>query len=440
MARKAVQFVIDPDSGEPVQGLRFHKKTGIYYRIKDDKKSRHYYPKRGLKNLAYQRRAIFEHRCHLDGREIDETVVIDNPKSAYNSFGQDVTDYNPDSLVINPDDIAAYVREQLTNPETRSEFAALVGIPELAYLDRLRPSEISATLDSIRDQYFKKRKKQITTTCYRDGLRFWNEFAEIVSVDKVSEITTDHVRSYLESGYAAYQTGKSPTYVSNRFATIKTIFNHALKQQLDTENVSRVIQFLKMLEAPTKKNRVNLHVVEPRDFKLLLEKADARMRAILLLSLNAAFLPVDVIRIQKDSVDWKTGYLRDIRTKTGIPRIACLWKRTTTALKAYLKEFPHDHPEIFVSEYGEPMQLANQVAKRFNKLREISGVDKSVKFAHLRKSSETAAILGGADSLHVDMLMGHSATGVKDNYLLRKPEMVRDACAAIEAHYFPEPV
>jgi len=405
MARKAVQFVIDPDTSEAVQGLRFHKKTGIYYRIKDDKKSRHYYPKRGLKNLAYQRRAIFEHRCHQDGREIDETVTIKNPRPAYNDFGQDVTDYNPDSLVINPDDIAAYVREQLTNPETRSEFAAKVGIPELAYLDRLRPSEASATLDSIRDQYFKKRKKNITKTCYRDGLRFWNEFVEIVSVDKVSEITTDHVRSYLESVYAAYQTGKSPTYVSNRFSTIKTIFNYALKQQVDNENVSRVIQFLKMLESPTKKNSVNLHVVEPSDFHALLDVADARMRAILLLSLNAAYLPVDVIRIQKDAIDWKTGYLRDIRTKTGIPRIACLWKRTITALQDYLKENPHDHPQIFVG---------------------------------VRKSAETAAIQNGADSLHVDMLLGHVATGVKDSYLLRKPEMVRDACRAIEAHFFAE--
>jgi len=34
------------------------------------------------------------------------------------------------------------------------------------------------------------------------------------------------------------------------------------------------------------------------------------------------------------------------------------------------------------------------------------------------------------------MLLGHK-TGIRDNYLKRKPSMVADAVAAIERHYFP---
>ena len=40
--RQPVAFVEHPDTGEAVNGLRIHKSTGRYYRIGDDRVSRHY--------------------------------------------------------------------------------------------------------------------------------------------------------------------------------------------------------------------------------------------------------------------------------------------------------------------------------------------------------------------------------------------------------------
>ncbi len=55
----------------------------------------------------------------------------------------------------------------------------------------------------------------------------------------------------------------------------------------------------------------------------------------------------------------------------------------------------------------------------------------------IRDGGQTAGIKGKNPSL-ITILMGHKAPGVTDNYLARNPEHVRDACEAIENHYFPK--
>lgn len=71
---------------------------------------------------------------------------------------------------------------------------------------------------------------------------------------------------------------------------------------------------------------------------------------------------------------------------------------------------------------------------QFGKIRDKAGL--TVKFEQLRDGGQTAAIEGGADPIHADILMGHKIPGVRDNYLARNPNMVADACEAIEQHYF----
>lgn len=61
----------------------------------------------------------------------------------------------------------------------------------------------------------------------------------------------------------------------------------------------------------------------------------------------------------------------------------------------------------------------------------------SLEFNQIRDGAYTAAIEGGAEPMHAQILAGHR-TGIKDSYVKRNPKMVADACASIEKHYFPD--
>jgi integrase len=435
--RRPVDYVKNPDTGEPVEGLRLHKSSGRCYRIEDN--SRCYYRPNGLKGVAYLRRAVFEHLCWLSGRDPDETETLIVTKPAFDMFGQQVGTIgtlSADGQAINithihPDDIAAYVREQLQHPDTRFELADRTGIPELARLDRLRPSELSMSLSDVGDLYFVKRKKPLSESTRRDGLRYWNEFCDLLSVNLVSEINGQHIRNYYDTIYDRFNNGMSPSYVKARFATIKTVLNHALKRQQDVENIQQVLVCCKMLEPPPARSPAP-QPIERAHYRKLLEVANTKWRAILLLALNAAFYPIDVCRALSTDIKPDKHGLAEDRPKTGVPRVAWLWDRTLEAVTEYQAEEPHEQESLFVSTTRTPYKRANQVTKYFHKLRQLAKVPATVQFAHLR---DGAASHSGPDVKQTQMLLGHRI-GEIDKYKLRDPSKVKEACEALENHYF----
>ena len=74
--RRPVEFVEHPQTARPIDGLREHKPSGIYYRIAEDGKSRVYFKRQGFQGIDYLRRAIFEHECWRAGKDPDETETL----------------------------------------------------------------------------------------------------------------------------------------------------------------------------------------------------------------------------------------------------------------------------------------------------------------------------------------------------------------------------
>ena len=161
--RLPVAFVEHPDTGEAVQGLRIHKSTGRYYRIGDDKKSRHHYLKSGRVGLAYLRRAIYEHECWQQGQEPSDrtSLPLSNPLELPRQLDAPhllpaisaPTDNLQHFISLHSDDLCGWVRDQLGNPATRKEFSERVGIPELQNIHSLPPIVAPLTLQDIIDRY-----------------------------------------------------------------------------------------------------------------------------------------------------------------------------------------------------------------------------------------------------------------------------------------------
>lgn len=136
-----------------------------------------------------------------------------------------------------------------------------------------------------------------------------------------------------------------------------------------------------------------------------------------------------------EHIDLKNGTMVYRRKKTSVMRVGVFWTRTTKALKKYQAKHDHGLATVFATYYrGGYSPLAKSTMNaQFGKIRDKAGL--TVKMDQLRDGGQTAAIQGGADPIHTDILMGHQ-TGIKDNYLARNAKMTSDSVAAIEAHYF----
>ncbi len=89
---------------------------------------------------------------------------------------------------------------------------------------------------------------------------------------------------------------------------------------------------------------------------------------------------------------------------------------------------------MFITQYGSAY-TEKGLNTAYRLLRDEADVPGDVEFAHIRDGAYTAAVAGGANVMEAQILAGHRA-GVKDYYVRRKPEMVANACAAIERFYF----
>jgi integrase len=170
------------------------------------------------------------------------------------------------------------------------------------------------------------------------------------------------------------------------------------------------------------------------DLHVLLDAAVVKMRAAILLALNVAAYPSEVVGIKKSELDLDAKHYVGRRNKTGITRIAVLWDRTVKAVREYMQAEPHDGETLFVNAVGAEL-TQRSLTQQFRDLRRRTGLGDEVRFDSLRDGAYTAAIEGGATIDEARMLAGHRV-GIPDHYLRRKPSMVAAACKAIEDFYF----
>lgn len=116
------------------------------------------------------------------------------------------------------------------------------------------------------------------------------------------------------------------------------------------------------------------------------------------------------------------------RAKTKIARAAWLWPRTREALTA----LPRRNGDAVFTSARKGAYKPGGFRAAYRRLKKKAGVKST--FDMIRDGAYTAAVRG-APIDQAKMLAGHS-TGMSDAYVLRGGAMVREACEAIEKHYF----
>jgi integrase len=382
--------------------------------------------------------ARYRYRDFVRGNEKDPTVwgqmgkslaIVDAPPGVtLDPLFQSVI--KPILRFDDPETLYCIRRWILGDPK---EAARRLEIPELARLSSLPPVLPSVGLSAVHDAYVGKRKRPSPKELAAVK-RYWDSFADAVTpAVTVSDVSAERVRAWADSAYAPLGSGGSPKMVRHRIEYVRRVFAYAARQGVDSAECERVLKEIRKIELP------DLAATDPRPisrqhFEKLFAAADERWRAILLLALNCAFYPVDVRTVPKSAIDLEAGTLVFERAKTKTARVAVLWSRTIDALRAYQRAEPHDSESVFITQYGSAYtEKGLNTAYRW--LRDEAGVPDGIEFAHIRDGAYSAAIEGGADVLHAQILAGHK-TGVQDHYIKRNPRMVTDACGAIERAYF----
>ena len=238
-----------------------------------------------------------------------------------------------------------------------------------------------------------------------------------------------------------------PVTAKHKLRMVKTILNFAIKKadELDKPALRRVRDLAESFDMPNGNgNGKGEKTITPRDYHKLLKAAQAvsldvdkvdpeLWYPLLLVSLNFCMTGVSLRELKPEHVNLKKKTLVFPRPKNDIVRVGILWDRTAKAIRRYKRKRPHGLEYLFANAGSKLNETT--LCRQFQKIASKAKVKATHKM--LRSSGFTAAVDGGCDPLHAEILMGHRSklSNVTDAYLERNPQHVADATAAIAKVY-----
>jgi integrase len=235
-----------------------------------------------------------------------------------------------------------------------------------------------------------------------------------------------------------------PTRLSKAITIVRCLFKFAFENGLIPSPVRYGDQFAKPSQSVLRKHRAarGERMLEAAEIRKLLDGADARMKALVLLGINAGLGNTDVSDLQLRHVDFDGGWLDYPRPKTGVGRRAKLWPETVAAIRAAVAGRPAPQREedagcVFLSERGQRLVSirgeravkTDAVSREFSALLEGLGTHRpGVGFYTLRHAFRTVAD-AARDPVACDSIMGHADHTMAGHYRERVDDSRLEAVA-----------
>lgn len=309
---------------------------------------------------------------------------------------------------------------------SKPEFVAKrTGIEQLGYLDRLAKPEPSPTIAAVREEWASRTgtgQKE-----HRKALAAWNDFAKVTGVGTLKDLTPEKVAAW---GKEVQGRGYGPKNIRHVYNRVRCVLNHFRTTGKALGDVRHALDTLAVLKAP-ESNVIDPTPISRADYQKLLAVGEPAEKALLLVMLNLCHYPLDTARLKWQTLDLSKKFYHERRNKTSVPRAACVWDRTIAALKKLPKSRDDDY--VFHRPSGKPA-TDRYIRDLFADLRRRAKVSDEVKAADIRDGAFTEAAAGG--SLEAAQIIAGHRTAVSDLYIRRRPEMTREACAAVERAYF----
>lgn len=309
--------------------------------------------------------------------------------------------------------------------------AQKLGVPEVAYLSDLKPPEPPARCADLLPLYLRKRKA-VSAAEERKVRDAWLFFVETTNAHTLADIDQNQVDAWERKLFAAYEAGDiGAKTVRHKVQRVTRILRYAVRKQVDSPNASRLLALIGKIDLPSG------HEPDPRpisvsDFRALYHASDPQWRCILLLGLNCAFYPKDVITLPMEAIDLEEGVVRFRRAKTRVARVAMLWPETQQAVQEYLTHCVHDSGLLIRSVRGSGFTY-DGFRDAFNRLKASAKLP-DVTFDQIRDGAYTAACQTGIDERDAKILAGHRC-GLSDSYVMRNPQRTQAAVDTIRRYY-----
>jgi len=179
------------------------------------------------------------------------------------------------------------------------------------------------------------------------------------------------------------------------------------------------------LRAP--KTESNDYIPTLGEMKEIVDAADIRDKAIILLAMQTGIAPVDVVGLKRATFEMAMqrgeppmalGWLE--REKTRVKYHPFLFSDSARAIKRYLQNRKDEAPWLFVERTGEQMSERN-LNDIFQKAAKRAGIkvpeDMSLRIYCCRHIFETQMGNAGIPQTWIDLMMGHVTAGSRGKYV-----------------------
>jgi len=471
MARPRI-YVQDAD-GKTVDGLSYHRPSGRYYRIENGK--RYYYG-------SDKTQAIAGHRVHHQDYSNLETQVA--------------VEWTMDGLSKSAiENLLALAVGHLPADQRELALQNADGLPS-QLIDTIKTTPEQSTgvsLLTVGARWAKDKQGTIRDRTVQDCRVNWRDFCrrlKRLDVTNLDQLNKDAIRFYRDS-IQQTRTRKrlAPSFGNKRFANVRAVLRYYLANYdggISEARQAYILSAVTILQKRSGKTEDNRAISPAELFALLeacskirkaaenkidevrreltvkhkrtafqartsmyqrlsgqLRQAEIRRllaiegRAIYFLSINCAFLPVDIATIRKANIDMSSGHVVFRRGKTGCPRVGIMLEATKEALREYLACRCDHSPFLFLNSAGGPWD-STRLGRLFRSHKKSADLtDPTLTMRTFRKGSYSAAKSDPSVDLHTAKLIAGHETGIDEEYATSAAniERIKIAVEAIGRSY-----
>lgn len=374
------------------------------------------------------------------------------PKTSIFGVGDDTdeADFNGDVKIVRqismPEPLIVAKAKELFAKYPPSVIAEKFGMPSLAKIDYVDDLREPYTLKQISDCYFNKVEFAEPTMEQKRELskveKAWGQFCKTVSARTAKELTKEEIKDYYNDIFKERKRKKySSTWMKGRFERIKRIFNNAVDELDDVDDIITARGKIgSVLKAPKSDVKEKPHRIPREHFHVILEHSNIEERCMWLLSMNLAYYSVDVARMLLSAINFEDKTVVFRRGKTGKHRSGVLWDITIEAIREYQDVYPHNSETLFLNRQNNVPYLPNRIRKKFVAVIEKAELrgegTKRLCHRNFRDSLKSIGVEMGVRDASVNAAMGHHTK--HDEYVDPEvfPKISEEACVATYEYYF----
>lgn len=285
----------------------------------------------------------------------------------------------------------------------------------------LKNKGLSAFSDLRVSQAMKSYIEKFPESIVRERKNQFTSFIETFSSHRVSELTGNDLKEWFESRRSE---GNLSELTLNRIRSqFFGFFEYLVDERHIHMNPLKKIKF-KRFDNP-RRARVVMSVEEVKEILENAKSFDPKTLYPYLYTLaHTGARRSEVLNLQREDLDFKTGLIQIKQTKNGRERFVRMSQRLMEVLKEKLKS--HESAPLFINDLNEQLHLA-ELARLINKFNAFFPIDKEWSCHSFRHSFAYNFLKAGGEMYQLQAILGHR--GIQKSPLIftdnLRPKMLR---------------